>query len=509
MTDKKRLEFGTGGIRAKMGVDGLNLDTIKKATQGVAAYLLKKQDAKKKAVVIGYDSRYHSREFAKQAACTLAGAGIPVYLCSDIRPTPFISFLCKELGCAAGIMITASHNPKQYNGYKVYAPYGGQVVAPDDALIVEEVANITSKTKDADFNDPLIMMLSDQHDQLYLDAIATLPLLKKQPSGNTVKITYSSLHGTGITLMPKALEQCGFTNFNLVKAQCVPNGNFPTCPFPNPELPETCALGMLQMLSTNSDLLLLTDPDADRLGVAVNHQGTAQLLTGNEVAALLIDYICKKAPPKKGAFITTVVSSPLLQTIATSYNYPCFSVLTGFKYIGQMMEKWRETNEHEFLFGAEESGGFLVGTLCRDKDGISAGCLVAAVALAAKQEGKTLVDKLHELYAKQGAFLQNQLSTKTDNPAFLMKNLRKNPPKTVLSEEITQVIDYLEPQGSLPKSDMLCFVTGNGTKIIVRPSGTEPKVKWYIFTKERTLKAAETKLERLLKETEQLSATFS
>lgn len=517
------LSFGTGGMRGLMGpgTARLNVYTIRMATQGLANYILK-QGAKeeKKGVFISYDSRHHSELFAHEAARVLAANGIEVHITKEIRPTPYVSFGLRKLSCIAGIMITASHNPKEYNGYKVYWSDGGQVVPPHDTGIVKEVQAITSLDKvryAPSFNHPLITLVDLSLDLDYLAAIHKLQLdpEENKKSGNSLKISYTPLHGTGLKLVPRALKDWGFTNINLVLSQVTLDGDFPTVKVPNPEYADTLKPGIEQLTSSHSDILIATDPDADRVAVVAMHHGKPVILNGNELASICVFYICETLSQKKklalsGAFVTTIVSTDLIKAISTSYNCSCVEVLTGFKYIGEMIHRWELSKEHQFLFGAEESYGYLIGTHSRDKDAVVSACLLSEIALLMKIEGRTLIDYLHEIYKKYGIFREKQLTI--DVPGHIekmkemMQKLRSHPPKEILGQKIVLIEDYLSGKLPLPKSDVLLFRLEDESKLVIRPSGTEPKLKLYAEVRLRSfpsldegIKACDQKLDQLLK----------
>ncbi len=501
------LAFGTGGMRALMGIgtNRLNIYTIRQATQGLANYILKSpHDVAKLAVAIGYDSRHHSKEFAQETARVFAGNGITVHIFPDIRPTPYTSFACRQLHCQAAVMITASHNPKEYNGYKVYWSDGGQVVPPHDTGIIAEVGKISGpkQVKLAPLNSPLIHLTDEKLDKAYLDAIYPLQLAKErnQKEGKKLKIAYTSLHGTGITLAPKALASWGFPSIEYEKKQIIPDGEFPTVKFPNPEYAETLKLGIDVLMQKECDLLIANDPDADRMGVVIRHHGKSVIMTGNQVASVCVDYICRHRPnlTAKDAFVTTIVSTELIGKIARSAKATCFEVLTGFKYIGEKIHEWETgKGDYHFLFGAEESYGYLVGTVARDKDAILGSCFLAEIALAAKLEGKTLIDFLRKIFETFGVHSEGQASISfppgqagTQKMTAMMKTLRDHPPKQINGKNILVIEDYskrtrrdltkntVEPL-TLPVSDVLLFQLDGGQRLIVRPSGTEPKVKLY------------------------------
>lgn len=514
------LAFGTGGMRAIMGpgTTRMNVYTVRMATQGLANYI-HKQSKDKERVFISYDSRHHSEFFAREAAMVLAGNGIEVRLTREIRPTPYVSFGLRHEGCIAGIMITASHNPKEYNGYKVYWRDGGQVVPPHDTGIIKEIQAIHDLTqvKSAPPSSPLITYTEASLDLDYLAAIHKVQLDPKENKrvGNSLKITYTPVHGTGIKLVPRALKDWGFNNINLVGAQVVADGNFPTVKVPNPEYPQTLQLGIEQLANSGSDVLLATDPDADRVAVATMFHGKPIILNGNEIASICVAYICQKLTeqnkmPQNGAIVTTIVSTDMIQAICKDYGVTCVEVLTGFKYIGECIHKWELSHEHKFLFGAEESYGYLIGTHSRDKDAVVSACLLAEIALFMKVEGRTLIDFLYDLYKKYGIFREKQLTIdfpgQHEKMIAAMQTLRKNPPKTILNQPVTAIEDYKEGFNQLPKSDVLLFRLADESKIVVRPSGTEPKLKIYAGVRLKSfpslqegIASSDKKLDELLK----------
>ncbi len=494
------LSFGTGGLRGLMGpgTSQLNIYTIRLATQGLANYLCHQNKGGALSVLIGFDSRHHSQEFAEEAAKVLAGNNIYVYLLSKLRPTPYISFACRFKKASAAIMITASHNPKEYNGYKVFWSDGAQIVAPHDEGIVREVDALKdlSSVRLSDLDNPLIEIIPTHLDAEYLRAIAPLQLFPEEDrkSGPALKIVYTGLHGTGGAIIPQALKSWGFSSLHLVNEQMAPDGNFPTIKYPNPEHPEALKLGIEQLERTRSDIVLATDPDADRIGVVVSHRGKPVLINGNEMAAICIDFLCEVLPklgkmPPKGAFVTTIVTTELLKKIAEANQIPCFEVLTGFKYIGEKIHLWEMSEEgYSFLFGAEESYGYLLGTHARDKDAIIASCLIAEIALYAKLQGQTLIDRLHHIYKKYGIFREKQMSINfnpgkegMEQMAQVMHSLRTNPPKMIGGQPVVCIEDYEKGtvRVDLPQSDVLLFRLKDKTRLVIRPSGTEPKIKIY------------------------------
>lgn len=505
------LDFGTGGMRGLMGVgtNRLNIYTIRHATQGLANYILKKgKDYKEARVLIGYDSRHHSKEFAEETARTLAGNGIHVLLLKELRPTPFISFATRYKKCQAGVMITASHNPAVYNGYKVYWSDGAQVVPPHDTGIISEVEAIKdpSAIKLAPLDHPLISLVNGEIDDAYIAAIRPLQMRSAadKKNGAQLSIAYTSLHGTGITLAPRALKDWGFPNIHYVEQQIKPDGDFPTVKFPNPEYKEALQLGIDLLTKDKCDILLANDPDADRLGMVALHHGKPVILTGNQIASICVEFLCRhlqEAGQLKptSAFITTIVSTELIGTIARAWKASCFEVLTGFKYIGELIHVWEtDNNPYTFIFGAEESYGYLFGShVARDKDAIISSCMLSEIGLFAKTQGKTFVDLLEEIYKKYGVFREEQKSLSfppgkegLDKMHKIMEDLHKNIPKTFCGKQVVVVEDYLagkrhlikenkmEPL-TLPKSDVLLFRLEDGSRLVIRPSGTEPKIKLY------------------------------
>ena len=488
------LSFGTGGLRGLMGVgtNRMNRYTVRKATQGLANYLKKQFPNQGISVLIGFDNRVNSEEFAKECSEVLLANGIDVFLCTNLRPTPYISFACRHCKAHAAIMITASHNPKEYNGYKVYWQDGAQVVSPHDSGILEEIGKLTDFSIQKSSHPGTLHKLDEKLDIAYLDAIRPLNHYPEENAkgGKDLSIVYTSLHGTGITLVPKALRNWGFTSVTFVEEQVIIDGNFPTAPSPNPESPKALQLGINLLSKIQADILLATDPDADRVGITVLHQGRPISLTGNEIAALCADYLCtRKGPMLRPAVISTIVSSDLIPAICKAHDVICERVLTGFKYIGEKIRLWENSPQPHpsFLFGAEESYGYLFGTYARDKDAIATCCLLSEMALFYKKQGKTLVDALHDLYKVYGIFTETTVSL--DYPPGqngilaienIMQKLRHSPIDTLCSLAIEKKIDYLDTQNtSLPSSNVLCFSLAKGYKAIMRPSGTEPKLKIY------------------------------
>lgn len=491
----KNLSFGTGGMRGIMGVgtNRMNIYTIRKATQGLARYVLK-HGGKKPSAFIGYDVRHNSRKFAEEAACVLAGNGIPVFLTKDVCPTPLVSFGCRKYGCTTAIVITASHNPPKYNGYKVYWSDGAQVVHPHDIAIMKEVEAVDQEIPLSPIDSPLIRSVGPELDDAYLRPLKEMqlyPELKK----SDLRIVYTPLHGTGLRILPKALEDWGYENVHLVKEQSTMDGAFPFAQSPNPEDFKSLVLGAKLLEKEKGDLLIATDPDADRLG-AMERGETP--FSGNQIACLLLEHICSalkkkgKFPPN-AAFVKSIVTTELFKTIAEDFGGACVDVLTGFKYIGEKIKTWESSPDGlNYLFGAEESYGYLFGTFVRDKDAISSACILAEAAALAKKEGLTLNDRLEKIYRKYGVhreLLVNIAFSDSEDGMRqmkdLMERLRKNPPKQVYRKKVMKVEDFLAGLQTLPPSDVLRLWLEDKTKLVVRPSGTEPKIKLYLEGVER------------------------
>ena len=505
----QHLSFGTGGLRGLMGVgtNRMNVYTVRAATQGLANYINAKK-AKKRAL-IGYDSRHHSHEFAMEAARVLAANGIETFIYKELRPVPLVSFGVLYKQATAGIMITASHNPPEYNGYKVYWSHGGQVLPPHDVGIIDEVNKIKEpkQVKHVETSS-LIHEVDEEIDAAYIKAIAPLALHRgdNETHGKDLKIVYTSVHGAGITMVPKALGEWGFKNVILVDKQVIPDGDFPTVKKPNPEEQAALKLGVEKMKETGADILIANDPDSDRIGIVASEGDEPFYLNGNEVACLVLEHICRslktaKQMPPKPMFIKTIVTTELFATIAHNYHAECLDVLTGFKYIGEKIATWEEENKrlattHHYIFGGEESYGYLYGTHVRDKDGIIMAAIIAEMALQLKLEGKTIPDFLFEIFQKYGVYANKSTSFEFEGKAGhdkmnqMMEKLRTDPPKKIGNIDVESIEDYLTHQkkilGStqtepllLPKSNVILLRLADGSKVVVRPSGTEPKIKFY------------------------------
>ncbi len=501
----KELSFGTGGMRGTMGVgtNRMNVYTIRGATQGLARYLLEQPKPEEgHCVFIGYDVRHHSREFAEEAARVLAGNGIRVLLTKEICPTPLVSYGCRHYQCSAAIMITASHNPPAYNGYKVYWSDGGQIVPPQDEGIINEVRKVKNLASIplAPLDSTLISWVGSKLDLAYLSEIKSLQLY---PELSELSILYTPLHGTGIRIIPDALKSWGYRNVRLVGEQKDPDPDFSQAPSPNPEEEKALEIGTRHLLAEKADLLIATDPDADRMGIVVVDRGRAVRLTGNQIGSLCLFHICsaltaKGELPPNAAFIKTIVTTELFSAIAKSFGAHCLDVLTGFKYIGEQMTIWEKSfSGEQFLFGAEESYGYLYGTLVRDKDAVISSCLIAEVAALAKKQNISLIDRLYQIYKKYGVYRELLKSVAFSDSAegmaqmqALMKKLRQHPPSSIGGIPVASVEDYerqtvnnltdgTHHRLTLPKSDVLRFWLQDGSKLVIRPSGTEPKVKIY------------------------------
>lgn len=505
----KDLEFGTGGLRGIMGAgtNRMNKYTVAMATQGLANYIKKTYPNEKELkAAIAYDSRNNSALFAGITADVLSANGFKVYLFKELRPTPVLSFAIRHLKCHTGVVVTASHNPKEYNGYKVYWNDGGQLVSPHDKNVIEEVLKIRD-IRDVKMNAirENIISIGEDIDDVYISKIKKLSLnLELIRENQNLKIVYTPIHGTGITLVPRALKEFGFTNILKVEEQCIPDGNFPTVKSPNPEEPAALEKALALAKETDADLLLGTDPDADRVGVAVkNNKGEFILLNGNQTATLLIYYLLNAWKEKglitgKEFIVKTIVTSELLKDIADSFDVECFDVLTGFKYIAEIILK--NEGKKKFIGGGEESYGYLVGDFVREKDAVISCCMIAETAAWAASQGKSMYQLLLEIYSTFGLFKESLLSiTKKGKDGAeaikqMMVDYRSKPLPELNGLKIVKVKDYqlsveqsisdgTKTPISLPKSDVLQFFLNDGSKITIRPSGTEPKIKFYFGIK--------------------------
>jgi len=504
----KDLEFGTGGLRGIMGIGSnrMNKYTVGKATQGLSNYLLKAFPNQEISVAIAHDSRNNSDYFADITASVFSANGIKVYFFTELRPTPELSFAIRELGCQSGVVLTASHNPKEYNGYKAYWDDGAQVTPPHDGNTIEEVNKIAS-IDDVKFdkNPDLIVKIGKEIDDKYLDEIKKLSLspdiIQKQKD---LKIVFSPIHGTGITLVPDVLKKFGFTNVHVVEEQATPDGNFPTVVYPNPEESEAMNLALKQAEVLDADLIMATDPDSDRVGMgAKNNQGKFQLINGNQAASMLIYYMLKMWSDKgkldgNQFVIKTIVTTDLIIDIARKFNLDYYETLTGFKFIAAVIKQLE--GKKKFIVGGEESYGYLVGDFVRDKDAISSCAMLAEMAAWAKENGMSVFDLLAEIYKEFGFYKESLISitrkgkSGAEEIQQMMKELRANPPKTIQGSTVTKLYDYQSSEVTniatgekeklnFPKSNVLQFTNEDGTKVSARPSGTEPKIKFYFSVK--------------------------
>ena len=505
----KDLEFGTGGLRGIMGAGSnrVNKYTVGMATQGLANYLKKNFSNKEIKVAIAYDSRNNSQYFAEITANVFSANGIKVYFFSELRPTPELSFAIRHLGCDSGVVITASHNPKEYNGYKAYWNDGGQLTAPHDKNVIEEVSKINSidDVKFAKVADNIIN-IDKEVDEAYLERLVSLSVAKDAiVRQKDLKIVYTPIHGAGVTMVPQVLDRFGFANVTVLESQATPDGNFPTVVYPNPEEAEALSLALKKCEEIDADLLLATDPDTDRVGIAVkNHHGEFQLLNGNQTGSVLIYYLIKKWEENKKLngnqyVVKTIVTTDIIEKIAAHYNVEFFNTLTGFKYIAELLKE--NEGKKEFIAGGEESYGYLAGDFVRDKDAVVSSALIAEMVAYAKDQGKSLFDFLMDMYLQFGFYKERLLSiTKKGQSGEaeikqMMVNLRENPPVSVCGSKLTKIVDYQKGEEKdlvnvadraidFPISNVLQFFTEDGTKVSARPSGTEPKIKFYFSVNE-------------------------
>ncbi len=529
----KNLEFGTGGLRGIMGVgtNRMNRYTVGMATQGYANYL-KKSFGEEVSVVVGHDSRNNSRAFAEITANVFAANGIRVFLFEALRPTPELSFAIRHLGCKGGVVCTASHNPKEYNGYKAYWDDGAQLVPPHDKNVIREVEAIAS-IQDVRWqggSDKIISIGSDL-DKAYLTMVKGLSINPDVcAQQHDLKIVYTPIHGSGIMLVPDALKQIGFTQVHIVEEQQEPDGNFPTVIYPNPEETETMSIGLAKAKALDADILLGTDPDADRVGVGVkNHRGDWVLLNGNQTALLAFNYMIE-ARKQRGLsqpndmVVKTIVTTDMIDVIAQANNITCYNVLTGFKWIASLIREKEGTES--YIVGGEESFGLMIGDQIRDKDAVSAVAILCEMAAVERAKGRTLFEKLIDLYVQYGLYKESLVSiTKKGmngaaDIAAMMQAFRSNPPASLDGVPVVELLDYERQEGKnlvenrkwplhLPKSNVLQFMLQDGSKISARPSGTEPKIKFYFSVNKRiasadafdeTEKQLDARIERIIQE---------
>lgn len=500
----RSLEFGTGGLRGIMGVgtNRMNKYTVGMATQGYANYLKQSFPGQEIKVAIAHDSRNNSRLFAEITANVFAANGIKVFLFDDLRPTPELSFTIRHLKCQGGVVCTASHNPKEYNGYKAYWDDGGQLVPPHDKNVIKEVEKIASvdevKWSGGEQN---IQIIGPEIDEAYMQMVKSLSVypevIQKQ---HNLTIVYTPIHGTGIVMVPAVLKRFGFSNFHIVEEQMEPDGNFPTVTYPNPEESEAMSIGLSKAKKLNADILLGTDPDSDRVGIGVkDKQGNWILMNGNQTAVLAFNYLIEARKAKGIAqpndmVVKTIVTTDMIDEIARQNGVKCYNVLTGFKWIAELIKE-KEGKEH-YVIGGEESYGLMIGDQVRDKDAISAVALLCEMAAYEKDKGRSLFEKMIDLYVQYGFYKEHLISiTKKGMDgqkqiAEMMESYRSNPPKAIGGSPVVQLLDYDKKTGrnlqtnesweiKLPRSNVLQFILADGSKISARPSGTEPKIKFY------------------------------
>ena len=495
----KDLDFGTGGMRGIMGVgtNRINKYSIGKATQGLAETLLQTYPKQEVSVAIAHDCRNNSGFLARTSAEVLSANGIKVHLFTSLRPTPELSFAVRELGCKSGIVITASYNPKEYNGYKVYGEDGSQIVSPFDVELINKVRTLSIEDVKFNANKDLIFALGEKMDNAYIERLKTISLspeaIKEQQE---LPIVFTGIHGTGAIMVPKALKSFGFTNVMTVASQDEIDGNFPTVHSPNPEEPAALELAITLAKEKGAELVMGTDPDADRVGVAIpDKTGEFVLLNGNQTGSLLVNYLLTRWK-ELGKFTgkefvaKTVVTTDLIDVMAEANSVKVYNTLTGFKHIGSIIRELE--GKEQFIGGGEESYGYLAGDFVRDKDAVMSCALIAEMVAWAKSRGKNLFDLMQEMYTEHAFYLEDLISITKQGRfglaeiATIMDDMRTNPPKTIVGEEVVRIIDYLSPDKTgLPKSNVLQFITSKGTKLTARPSGTEPKIKFYFSVQEK------------------------
>lgn len=506
----RNLEFGTGGLRGLMGTgtNRMNKYTIGMATQGYANYLKKSFPGKQVSVAVAHDSRNNSRFFAETTAGVFAANGIKVYLFSEMRPTPELSFAIRHFGCQGGVVCTASHNPKEYNGYKAYWDDGAQLIPPHDKNVITEVEKISDVTdvkwKGGEEN---IVIVDKEVDDAYIKMLTSLSvnpdIIRKEKD---LKIVYTPIHGTGITLVPKVLQAFGFENVQVVEEQATPDGNFPTVVYPNPEESEAMSIGLSNAASLDADILLGTDPDADRVGIAVkDDEGKWVLMNGNQTAVLAFNYMIESRRERGIAkpedfVVKTIVTTDMIDEIATANKVSCYNVLTGFKWIAKMIRE--KEGKENYIIGGEESYGLMIGDKIRDKDAVSAVAILCEMAAVEKNKGRSLYGKLLDLYLQYGYYLEDLVSVTRKGMngqkeiAEMMDRFRKQTPTQLGGSQVVELLDYQEQKATdlvtgkskaidLPRSNVLQFVLEDGSKISARPSGTEPKIKFYFSVQEK------------------------
>lgn len=521
----KDLDFGTGGLRGIIGAGSnrMNIYTVSKATQGFANYL--NESFENPSVAVAYDSRNMSKEFATAAALTLCANGVKVFLYESLRPTPVLSFAVRHLNCKGGIVVTASHNPKQYNGYKVYDEFGGQVTDEKANKIislvndVKDFSMIKNMSEEEALNKGLLVYIGEDVDKAYIDEVKNLTIRKELVKENAkdLKIIYTPIHGSGNIPVRRVLSELGYSNVKVVKEQEEPNGNFPTAPYPNPEMPQVFELALEMAKQESPDIIFGTDPDCDRIGVVVKESnGDFKVLTGNQTGLLLTHYVLSalketNSLPENGVVIKTIVTTEGARKIAEDFGIELMDVLTGFKYIGEKIREFRENGDKKYLFGFEESYGYLAGEFVRDKDAVIASMLIAEMTLYYKEQGMSLYEALIKLYEKYGFYKETLISIELEGKegqekiASCIDALRNSSIESVDGVKISTKLDYklsveesngVKSEIKLPKSNVLKYILEDGSSFVVRPSGTEPKMKIYLAVKGSSLENAESEIER-------------
>ncbi|WP_100333985.1 phospho-sugar mutase [Bacillus alkalisoli] len=527
----KNLEFGTGGMRGEIGAgtNRMNIYTVRKASEGLAQYIKSfGEEAMKRGVAIAYDCRHKSPEFSMEAAKTLASHGIQTYVFESLRPTPVLSFAVRHLNAFSGIVVTASHNPPEYNGYKVYGPDGGQLPPAEADKVIDEVEKVENElliqvaSEEELTEKGLIKMISNEVDEAYLDQLVTISVHPElaEEIGNDVKVVFTPLHGTANHPVRDGLAALGYTNVSVVAEQEKPDPNFSTVAYPNPEEAAAFELAIRDGKAMDADILIATDPDADRLGIAVkNKEGEYEILTGNQTGALFLYYLLaeKKALgqlPSNGVVLKTIVTSEFGRVIADSFGVATVDTLTGFKFIGEKIKEYEQTGQYSFLFGYEESYGSLIADFARDKDAVQAAVMAVEICAFYKKQGKTMYEALLSLYEQYGYYVEglNSLTLKgkdgAEQIAGLLQSFRNDPPKEIAGLKVEVTEDYVKQEKGtfstgtkeaihLPKSNVIKYFLEDGSWVCVRPSGTEPKVKFYFGIKSDSLEASQNKLEEI------------
>jgi len=519
------LEFGTGGLRGliRNGTNGMNKYVVARATQGLANHV-KKSGETDPSAAIAYDSRLYSREFAMESAAVLAANGIKTYIFSEMRPTPELSFAVRELGCVTGIVITASHNPKEYNGYKVYWKDGGQIISPHDENIINEVRKVESlgdvkrESFESLVSKGMIVWIEKEIDDKFIKEVRALSISPEEIAKSNVRIVYTPLHGTGGTLIPEVLEGMGFTDVIYVDEQMKADSSFSTVRKPNPEERDALDLAIKYAVKNDADIVIATDPDADRMGIAVkNDKGEFEVLSGNHIGSILEYYILsnmkdKGTFPANGAVVKTVVTTELQDKIAESFACKVFNVLTGFKYIGEKIKQFEEAGDYKYVFGGEESYGYLAGTYARDKDAIASTLLISECCAYLKNRGMTITDYLDSIFNEYGYYNDKNVSIDAEGLkgveviGEVMKKFREKAPEEIGGLKVIKVLDYVndtlydssDQVTALPKSNVLQYKLSDGSTVTVRPSGTEPKIKFYFSAKSESSNATELKLDKMI-----------